>query len=148
MKLSRESQYALIGVLALAELPPGSVRAVAEIAAATGLARPFLAKVFQRLTRGGVLRSQRGRSQGYALARPAHEISLRAVVEAIEGPRLFQHCVFWSEVCSEANPCVLHEAWRAMAAESAALMERTSVADLRWMRAARGERVLTEHPSS
>ena len=70
MKLSKESQYGLTGVLALAELPAGSVLSVAEIAAATGLAQPFLAKVFQRLARGGVLQSHRGRSQGYALARP------------------------------------------------------------------------------
>lgn len=138
MKLSKESQYGLTGVLALAELPAGSVLSVAEIAAATGLAQPFLAKVFQRLARGGVLQSHRGRSQGYALARSAAEISLKEVVEAIEGPQLFRHCVFWSDVCSETHPCVLHETWREMAAKTRELMAHTSVADLRDRQAATG----------
>lgn len=135
MKLSKESQYGLTGVLALADRPLGTVLSVAEVATATGLAQPFLAKVFQRLTRGGVLRSHRGRAQGYALALPAEEISVKAVAEAIEGPQLFRHCVFWSDACSEAQPCLLHESWRDMAERERALMASITIADLREQRA-------------
>jgi len=138
VKLSSESQYALTGLLALAELPEGAVRSVAGVAAATGASQPFLAKVFQRLARGGVLVAHRGRAKGYALAAPPAEISLRMVVEAVEGPQLFRHCVFWSDACSDEHPCVLHEVWRGMAEQSVHLMERTSVADLRDRNAAAG----------
>jgi Rrf2 family protein len=130
VKLSKESECGLNGVVALAALPPGTIRSVAELAAATGLSRPFLAKVFQRLARGGVLRAQRGRSQGYALARPPGAISAREVLEAIEGPQLFGHCAFWSSPCSEEHPCVLHAIWREAAARERELLAGTSVAEL------------------
>lgn len=138
MKLSRESQYALMGVFALAESPADTVRPVADLAAEIGASRPFLAKVFQRLARGGVVVAHRGRAKGYALAAPPGEISLRTVVEAVEGPQLFHHCVFWSDVCSDEHPCVLHEVWRGIAAQSLELMERTTIADLRDRNAAAG----------
>jgi Rrf2 family protein len=131
LKLSKETRSGLLGVLALADHPANAVVPVAEIAAATGLSQPFLAKAFQRLARGGVLRAHRGRSRGYALAMPPDEISLKAVVEAIEGPQIFRHCVFWSDVCSEAHPCVLHETWRETAERERTLMASTTVAELK-----------------
>jgi Rrf2 family transcriptional regulator, iron-sulfur cluster assembly transcription factor len=137
LKLSKESQAGLTGVLALARLTPGTVESVAEIAATTGLAQPFLAKVFQRLARGGILRVYRGRSRGYALARPAQRISLQEVVEAIEGPQVFRHCVFWSDTCSETQPCALHDIWQPVAERSRVVMAETSVADLMRIHAAR-----------
>jgi Rrf2 family protein len=130
VKLSQESKYALAGVLHLADHPEGTVRNAREIAEATGIAFPFLAKICNRLVGGGVLRSYRGRSRGYALARPAGEISVREVVEAIEGPDLFRRCVFWSDPCSDNHPCVMHDLWRQIRPQMAALMESTSVADL------------------
>jgi Rrf2 family transcriptional regulator, iron-sulfur cluster assembly transcription factor len=130
VKLSKESKYGLTGVLYLATQPEGTVRHVGEIAEATGIAYPFLAKICSRLAGGGILRSYRGRARGYGLARPAATISVREVVEAIEGPDLFRRCVFWSDACSESHPCVMHELWRQVRPRMADLMERTSVADL------------------
>jgi Rrf2 family protein len=130
MKLSKESQAGLTGVLALARSPSGTIASVAEIAAATGLAQPFLAKVFQRLARGGILRAYRGRSRGYALAQPVETISLQEVVEAIEGLQVFRHCVFWSDTCSEIHPCVLHDVWKTAAEHARVVMAETSIADL------------------
>jgi Rrf2 family protein len=133
VKLSKESEYGLKGVLYLAALPDGAVRSAAEVAEATGVAFPFLAKICNRLAHEGILRSHRGRARGYGLARPAAEISVKAVVEAIEGPNLFRHCVFWSSACSDEHPCVMHEIWRQVRPQAAVLMERTSVAELaRW----------------
>jgi Rrf2 family protein len=128
----------MMGVLYLAVLPEGEVRSVSEVAKATGVAFPFLAKIFNRLAREGVLRSHRGRARGYALARPASELSVRAVVEAIEGPNLFRNCVFWSNTCSDEHPCVMHEIWRQVRPQAAALMERTSIAELARLGSVRG----------
>jgi Rrf2 family iron-sulfur cluster assembly transcriptional regulator len=130
VKLSRESEYGLTGLLVLAAQPPGTVMSVAEIAEATGISFAFLAKIFNRLARGGVLRAHRGRSRGYALTAPAASISVRAVVEAIEGANLFRHCVFWSSACSESEPCVLHGLWSEIRPRVAAAMAETSLTDL------------------
>jgi Rrf2 family iron-sulfur cluster assembly transcriptional regulator len=130
VKLSKESEYGLIGVLYLAAQPEGAIRSAGEVAEMTGVAYPFLAKIFNRLARGGILVSYRGRSRGYALARPAEAINVKAVIEAIEGPNLFRHCVFWSNACADDHPCVMHEVWRRVRPQMAALMEQTSVAEL------------------
>lgn len=130
MKLSKESQAGLVGMLALAHPSSDPITSVAQVASMTGLAQPFLAKVFQRLARGGILRAYRGRSRGYALARPAASISLQEVLETIEGPQVFHHCVFWSDTCSETHPCVLHDIWKTVAERSRAVMAETTVADL------------------
>jgi Rrf2 family iron-sulfur cluster assembly transcriptional regulator len=130
MKLSRESEDGLAGVLYLARQPAGTILQVGAVAEGCGVARPFLAKIFVRLARGGVLRSFRGRERGYRLARPPEEISVKEVVQAIEGPEIFQRCIFWSNACSETNPCVLHPLWRTVRPLVADLLARTTIADL------------------
>jgi Rrf2 family nitric oxide-sensitive transcriptional repressor len=85
MRLSRACEVAL---RALPLLPPEGPDArgvgLAELVAATGLPRPFLAKVMKELVRRGLLRSQRGRAGGYVLGRPAQTITLADVVMAVE----------------------------------------------------------------
>jgi Rrf2 family protein len=130
MKLARESQYGILGTVYLARQPLVTILQVSQVADATGLARPFLAKIFGRLARGGVLRSYRGRERGYALARPPRDISVKAIVEAIEGPDVFQRCVFWSDACSDSSPCILHHVWRTVRPAVADLMATTTVEDL------------------
>jgi Rrf2 family protein len=112
MKLSRESEYGLAGLLYLARHRPGTVLAVRAVAEAQALPRMFLAKTFSRLARHGLLRSHRGRRRGYELARSPREISVREILESIEGRDLFERCIFWGTGCSERRPCLLHDTWK------------------------------------
>ena len=109
MRLTRESEYALLGLAFVASRPTGDVVPLAEIAAARGLPASFLAKTFQKLARHGLVVSHRGPGRGYALARRPDQISLREVLEAIEGAELFSRCLFWNTHCSDSNPCLLHK---------------------------------------
>ncbi|HXF74419.1 MAG TPA: Rrf2 family transcriptional regulator [Actinomycetota bacterium] len=110
MNLARETRYAIQALVELARRPGRLVRS-RELAAAAGVPAPFLAKALQALARAGVLASVRG--GGYALARPAGQISLSEIVGAIEGRRPFgTECIFWRTECSEDAPCVLHWRWR------------------------------------
>lgn len=130
MKLSRESRYGLRGLAYLARKPAGTILQAAELAEAADLPPVFLSKIFRKLTRHGILRSYRGRVRGYALARSPRDISVRQVLEAIEGPDLFQRCVFWSDACSDDNPCLLHDTWRTVRPMVADLMERVSIQEI------------------
>ena len=103
---------------------------LAAIAEAQGLPQSFLAKIFQKFTQYGLVRSFRGATRGYTLGRPATEISLREVLEAIEGPGLFERCIFWSNRCAEDIPCVLHEGWKLIKPKLTAMMEVTTLLDL------------------
>jgi len=108
LHLTQESKYALLGLASLAASPPGRLTSLHEIAAAQDLPLNFLSKIFQKLARHGLLASGRGRGRGYGLARSPREITMREILEAVEGPNVFSRCLLWSGHCADTNPCPLH----------------------------------------
>jgi Rrf2 family protein len=86
MKLTRASRHALAALVHLARQPAGAWGTASEIAQAEGLPERFLVKLLGQLVRVGVARSVKGPRGGYSLARPAREISLLEIIEAVDGP--------------------------------------------------------------
>lgn len=66
--------------------------AARDLALHTQVPEPTASKVLKKLARAGVVTSQRGAKGGYSLARPAHEIGVDQVIEAIEGPIAVTEC--------------------------------------------------------
>lgn len=131
MKLGRESAYAIEGLLVLAKKPLGTAMLLRDIAASRGVPQSFLAKIFQKLTRSGIVSSSRGAIRGYALARRPKEIKVKEIFVAIEGPDLFDRCFFWSDRCADSNPCPMHFRWKRVKRQVIGeLMDRTTLADL------------------
>lgn len=130
VRLTRETEYALRGLCVLAGKAPGATVPLMKVAAAQRLPPTFLAKIFQKLARHGILRAARGAGRGYALASAPEEISVLEVIEAIEGSDYLDRCLFWTGRCGEANPCVLHEHWLTVRPRVRALLESTTLADL------------------
>lgn len=131
MRLSREAEYGLRGLLYLAQQDASQTVRLSEIAAAEDLPPSFLAKTFQKLSRHGLVVSHRGGAQrGYALARSPGAIRVREILEAIEGPNLFARCIFWNHRCGEDQPCVLHHRWRHVRDLFVAVLEQTTLADV------------------
>jgi Rrf2 family protein len=132
VKLSKESAYGIGGLMVLAASPPGTTMLLSDIARRGTLPQSFLAKTFQKLARHGIVRSFRGSStRGYVLTRPPREIKLGEILLAIEGPDLFERCIFWSDRCADTNPCPLHEYYKSLSeALNGRLMERVTLADL------------------
>jgi Rrf2 family protein len=130
MRLTGETEYGLRGLLTLAELPPENILPLSVIAATQALPRSFLAKIFRKFVQHGLVRSHRGRIRGYSLARPAEEISLRDILEAVEGPGLLDRCLFGTNRCAEDRPCPLHHTWKVVRPELIELVERTTLAQV------------------
>jgi len=131
LKLGRQSQYAIDGLLVLARKPFGTVMMVRDVAGAGGVPENFLAKILQKLTRSGVLVSSRGAVRGYALARKPNEIKVRDIFLAVEGEDLFEQCIFWNERCADSDPCPLHFQWKRLRERLIRdLLDRTTLADL------------------
>src|SRR5215213_6437777 len=105
MIFSSASEYAIRGVAKLSARGEAGRVLLDDVIAGTGLPRDFMAKVFQKLIHAGVLRSAKGRGGGFSLARPAHEITLMQVVEAIDGPQTHDRCVIGFARCSDEMPC-------------------------------------------
>src|SRR5690349_8705184 len=86
MKLTTASRYGVQALAHLARLPPGAWGRARDIAGAAGLPDAFLVKVLGQLLRAGLARSVKGPRGGYSLARAPNEITLREIVEAVDGP--------------------------------------------------------------
>ena len=91
LHFSEAASLAVHGVLLLAA-PGAEQRTVHSLAASVGASEAHMAKVVQRLGKAGILSCTRGPRGGVFLARPAGEITLLEVYEAVEGPLKSQGC--------------------------------------------------------
>ncbi|MFP3896900.1 MAG: RrF2 family transcriptional regulator [Anaerolineales bacterium] len=107
MRLTRGADYGARGVIYLAKRPPDTVALVGDIASAEDLPSSYLAKIFQNLVKEGILRSHRGAKGGFSLERPAKEITLLEVIEAIDGPIGLCPCLVPSQGCEKMDTCSL-----------------------------------------
>jgi Rrf2 family protein len=86
MQLPFRVQYAICGGFDLAYNGGGEPVQIRVVSERQGIPERYLEQVFQRLRRAGLIRGKPGPGGGYMLARPAEEISILAIVEALEGP--------------------------------------------------------------
>jgi Rrf2 family protein len=82
-----------------------------EIAEAQKIPTSFMAKILRSLVRARLLRSSRGVNGGFALARPAAEINMLEIVEAIEGPLALTDCTPTPAGCAWAQECPASTVW-------------------------------------
>ena len=92
MRLSHLADYAVVLMTAAARRPAGARLSTTELSAETGVPLPTAQKLMGQLAARGLLRSVRGASGGFSLAKAAQEISLADIVEAVEGPIALTMC--------------------------------------------------------
>lgn len=85
MRLTSRSEYALLALVHLARHDREGLISVQAIAAARDIPPKFLEQILLTLKRARYVRSQKGQHGGYALARPAKDISLAEIVRLIDG---------------------------------------------------------------
>ena len=111
MEITQQADYAVRAILDLALRPPDERASCQAIAERQGIPVAFLTKICARLAAQGLLQSQRGVNGGVRLARPAHDITLLQVVEAIDGPITFNRCNRTPSECDRSRTCPVHSVW-------------------------------------
>ncbi len=86
MRLGRAAAYAVLATAHLAEHDSNVPIQGRDIAESCGIPPGHLLKILQQLVRAQILASERGPAGGFVLRKPAAEITLLEIVEAIEGP--------------------------------------------------------------
>jgi Rrf2 family protein len=132
MQLTRSADYAVRAMLEvshLTEIEDGRAR-THEIAQHQDIPPALLAKLVPLLVRAGLLDSQRGARGGLYLARPASEISLLEIIEAIEGPIALNRCTATPTQCDRIDQCSIHPIWEKAQAQLVKLLESTSLEEL------------------
>lgn len=126
MEISRRTDYGVRVILDLASLPPDGRAATEEIATRQNVPGPFLAKIISQLALAGLVMTHRGAHGGVALARPASEISLLQVIEALEGPVRLNRCLIQPEACPRSHKCPVHTVLETAQAQLIATLSATS----------------------
>ena len=130
MIFSNATEYAIRGLSELAARNISGPVMLDDLVVGTGLPRDFVAKIFQKLVRAGILRSAKGRGGGFALAKAQHEVRLIDIVEAIEGPQLLDECVVGLEKCNDQMPCAQHDLYKPIRQRLKDYLITTTLADL------------------
>ena len=110
MYITRKTDYAVRCILFLSKEVNRTVSA-AEISKAMLIPKDFLAKILQRLSRKGIVKSTKGAAGGFRLAREPGRINLLEVIEAIQGPTAANACAVDENVCSLSKTCAVHPIW-------------------------------------
>lgn len=113
--LSQRARYALRALVHLASRTDGRPAAIGDIAEAAAAPRKFLEAILLELKRRHLLVSTRGRFGGYALAKPAAEITFADVIRALDGPLALAPCASRTayrpcETCPTVEDCPVHPA--------------------------------------
>jgi len=130
MQLSRMADYGVRAMMDLASLPPESKALIPDIARRQDVPRAFLAKIIPRLAKEGLLHTQRGAAGGVKLGRPADEISLLEILQAVDGPIVLAPCSLEPENCSRSADCGAAPVWRAAQVALDRTLANTTLSDL------------------
>jgi len=130
MQITKSEEYGLRGLIFLAQQPPEKVTLVSEVSKDQNIPESFLAKIFQRLSKAGLLRSVRGPNGGFTLKKPAHKITMREIIEALEGPIALSRCLLKKGECEEERLCPLHPVWEEVQQRIVEILDNTTMEDL------------------
>lgn len=131
--MSTRGDYASRALLALAlqaeDVGPTSVRDIAE---RTGLPQPYLEQILLALKGAGLVRSKRGVGGGYVLAHPPGEITLGAIVSAVDGPIVVGDFGQPHEngACDHEGQCVLLAVWAEVGEHMRRHLDSFTLADM------------------
>ena len=129
-RLNRLTDYGVVVMTQMAQDRPG-VASAHQIADSLGLPLPTVAKLLTALTRGGLVTSQRGAAGGYRLSRAPAEISVAAIIQALEGPIALTACVHGSdEQCEVEALCPMSGNWNRVNAAIRSALEGVTLAEM------------------
>jgi len=130
LRISRKIDYGLRAMIYLASISPEAVVPFREIARQMMVPEDFLAKILKTLVDQGLVKSTRGPHGGYALGKPATDISFLDVIEAVEGPIAINVCLDGEDPCAKAEFCTMVDVWREGQEKMLEVYRRTRLASL------------------
>ena len=128
MRVSAKVDYALRAMLELAAA--GGLVKGEQHATAQAIPQKFLEAILVDLRHAELVTSRRGVEGGYALGKPAGEISLADVIRAVEGPIATVRGVRPDDVAYDGAARALAPVWIALRAAMRGVLEETTLADL------------------
>lgn len=130
MQFTKAEEYGMLGVIYLSEKNSSGVTPLSEISEAQQIPEKFLAKIFQSLSKSGIVRSHRGVRGGFTLAKKPEEITVKDVLESIQGPYHLTKCIQDLGTCDKDEYCALRDLLILAENRMVAVFEEHTLADL------------------
>jgi Rrf2 family protein len=130
MHMSTRGRYGVRLMVALALDYGNETTILRDVARREGISEKYLGQIIIPLKSAGLVVSQRGSRGGYALARDPACVTVKDVVEAIEGRIAAVLCVSEPQACARATSCVAAGVWRKLSADIEGSLASFSLAAL------------------
>ena len=130
MQLTRAADYGVRAIVHLATMPERERALLPSLARATGAPPSFLSKVLQKLCAAGYVSSLRGKSGGFEILPRGRKVSLRKVIEAIDGPIHLNSCLAPGPTCPRKRFCPVHPVWERAQEAMITVLDSSSIAEL------------------
>ncbi len=131
MRITLESDYALRIVSALAATD--SITDAKSLSEKTSVTIRFTLKILHKLVQGGIVSSFKGINGGYKLKAEPTDITLKRVIELIDGPIIIARCLGNGEECSlnqDKSACIYHHIFDTISLDVAKKLNAITIADV------------------
>ncbi len=129
LRVTKLADYGIIMLTYFATHPESTYNA-RDIANQVRLPLPVASKVLKMLSKAGLLTSQRGTKGGYALSRPAHEITVASIIRAFEGPIAVTACSDITGYCDLETGCPIRTNWHQINQAIHSALEKITLAQM------------------
>lgn len=131
MIYSTGCEYGIRALMNMARLAPdGRFLLLRKVVGGDELPAHFVGKILQTLVREKILLSAKGRGGGFALERSPEKITLRQIVDAVDGPQRIQQCILGFSSCDDTQHCPQHDEWVEVRQHIERMLDHTTLADL------------------
>jgi len=131
LELNTKGRYAVMAMADLAKYGEGAAVPLSAIAARQNLSLAYLEQIFLRLRRAGLVESERGRTGGYMLGRPAYMIRIAEIMQAVHEETRMTRCLDSDMGClGEEERCLTHGLWHALGGHIAAFLSSVTLQEV------------------
>jgi Rrf2 family transcriptional regulator, iron-sulfur cluster assembly transcription factor len=133
MRITTWAEYGVICALHLARRTEEGPVTGRDVAARERLPGDYVEQILLRLRRAGIVQSTRGAKGGYALARPAQDITVREIITAAELVTFDLHCETHpldSERCAQSCDCSIRPVWMMLQKKIDEVLDSVCLSDL------------------
>lgn len=130
MRFTKKSECAVRAIICLAGTPGSEPVQIREIAEKEGISISLMGQIFMKLRKGGIIKSVRGRSGGYVLAKNPNNFSVGDIIKSIEGPISILKCCGSDSPCKGNAVCRPHLMWKKINSDIEKALDKAKIGAL------------------
>lgn len=132
MRLTTKGEYAVRSLIYLLYNNEGCPVQIREISQSEGISKSYIEQLFNTLRKDGLIKSVRGPSGGYTLAKSPKKISIGDIVRSVEGPISLTICATGKKgCCDRSSMCRSYPVWKKINNKVEAVLDSIRLGDLK-----------------